>query len=71
MTGFTMWAHLLHRYEPSKVAPFTLLVPVTGFGGAVLLLGETLPGWKLVASALVLAGLALNLYGGRRRVLAT
>ena len=43
-----------------------LLVPVFGMGASALLLGEPLPGWKLGAAALVVAGLALNLYAARR-----
>jgi O-acetylserine/cysteine efflux transporter len=38
-----------------------LLVPVFGMGASVLLLGESLPTWKLVAAALVMGGLAVNL----------
>ena len=43
----------------------TGLPGVAGTGNAVasLLLGEPLPGWKLAAAALVLGGLAINLFG--------
>jgi len=63
--GFAAWATLLGRYPVSTVAPFTLLVPVFGFLGSAVLLGEPLQGWKLAASALVVAGLGLNLFGPR------
>jgi MFS superfamily sulfate permease-like transporter len=36
-------------------------------GASALVLGETLPAWKLLAAALVLAGLAVNLFGARWR----
>lgn len=65
LLGFSLWANLLRLYPSSMVAPFTLLVPVVGFVGAAVLLGEPLPGWKLGAAALVLAGLGLNLFGAR------
>lgn len=61
--GFAAWASLLGRYPVSTVAPFTLLVPVFGFLGSAVLLGEPLQGWKLMASGLVVAGLCLNLFG--------
>lgn len=61
--GFAAWADLLSRYPASTVAPFTLLVPVFGFLGSWALLGEPMQGWKLAASALVIAGLCLNLFG--------
>src|SRR5262249_40957256 len=63
--GYTLWSRLLRDYPASMVAPFTLLVPVAGFLGSVLILGETLPSWKIGAALLVIAGLALNVFGGR------
>jgi O-acetylserine/cysteine efflux transporter len=63
--GFAAWSGLLARYPVSTVAPFTLLVPVFGFLGSAVLLGEPLQGWKLGASSLVIAGLCINLFGPR------
>ena len=63
--GFAAWSSLLSLYPVSTVAPFTLLVPVFGFLGSAVLLGEPLQGWKLLASGLVVAGLGLNLFGPR------
>jgi O-acetylserine/cysteine efflux transporter len=63
--GFAAWSRLLGLYPVSTVAPFTLLVPVFGFLGSAVLLGEPLQGWKLLASSLVIAGLGLNLFGPR------
>ena len=62
---FAAWSGLLGRYPVSTVAPFTLLVPVFGFLGSTVLLGEPLQVWKLIASSLVIAGLCLNLFGAR------
>ncbi|RRD56789.1 EamA family transporter [Comamonadaceae bacterium OH2545_COT-014] len=58
--GYGAWAWLMARHPAASIAPFALLVPVTGIGASAWLLGEALPGWKLAAAALVLAGLALN-----------
>lgn len=67
MFGYGAWGWLLARYPAASVAPMALLVPVFGMGASALLLGEGLPAWKLGAAALVLSGLALNLFGPRLR----
>lgn len=59
--GFAMWGWLLARYPAATVAPMSLLVPVFGMGIASLWLGEPLPPWKMIAAALVMAGLAVNI----------
>ena len=59
--GYGVWAWLLARYPAATVAPFSILVPVFGIGASALLMGESLPPWKLLATGLVMAGLALNL----------
>lgn len=63
--GFSVWSRLLSLYPVATVAPFTLLVPVFGFLGSAVLLGEPLEPWKFVAAALVIAGLLVNLFGPR------
>ena len=70
--GYGAWGWLMARYPASSVAPMALLVPVFGMGSAALFLGEPLPGWKLGAAALIIGGLAVNLFGPRllaRRVI--
>ena len=69
--GFGMWHFLLHHHPISSVAPFTLLVPVVGFLGSMLLLNETLQPWKIGALLLVGTGLAINIISVRhkRRIL--
>jgi O-acetylserine/cysteine efflux transporter len=59
--GYAVWGWLLARHPAATVVPMALLVPVFGMGASALWLGESLPAWKLLAAALVLAGLALNL----------
>jgi O-acetylserine/cysteine efflux transporter len=61
MFGYGMWGLLLTRYPAATVAPWSLLVPLFGMGAAAAWLGEPLPAWKLLAAALILGGLALNL----------
>jgi len=61
MFGYGAWGWLLGRYPAASVAPLSLLVPVFGLGASALWMGEALPGWKLTAFALVMAGLALGI----------
>jgi len=63
--GYGAWSWLLARHPAGSIVPMALLVPVFGMGSAALLLSEALPGWKLAAAALVMAGLAINLLGPR------
>ncbi len=66
LLAFGLWAWLLRLYPATLIAPFTLLVPVVAMSGAAWLLDETISGWELAGAALVLAGLALNVFGFRR-----
>lgn len=63
--GYGLWSRLLSRYPASQVAPFSLLVPVVGISSAALLLGERLGGLQMLGAALVMAGLLINVWGGR------
>jgi O-acetylserine/cysteine efflux transporter len=63
--GFTMWARLLSLYPASTVAPFALFIPVAGIASAALLLGEQITASEIAGSALVFAGLLLNVFGPR------
>jgi O-acetylserine/cysteine efflux transporter len=65
MFGYGAWGWLLARYPASAVAPMALMVPVFGMGSAALVLGEPLPAWKIAAAALIIGGLAVNLFGPR------
>ncbi len=60
--GFAVWGWLLVRYPAASIAPLSLLVPVFGMGLSALILAEALPVWKLTAAALVMGGLALNVF---------
>lgn len=57
--GFGAWSRLLARYPASTVAPFSLLVPVTGLLTAGWVLGERLSPLQWAGSALVGAGLLI------------
>ena len=69
--GYGAWTWLLKQHQASKVAPFSLLVPVTGIGSAWLVLGEVPNAAETAGAAIVLAGLAVlsgAVSGGRGRV---
>jgi len=57
------WNRLLHRYPTAVIAPFALLIPVSGLIGGAIFLDETLAPLQFAGAALVLAGLAWNVLG--------
>lgn len=59
LIGFGLWAHLLSQNIASKVMPFALLVPVFGMATSVMLIGEVVTWWKMLAMVLILSGLIL------------
>lgn len=66
--AFAIWVWLLRIYDAAVVLPYALLIPIFGFGGAAIFLGET---WSLAigfGALLVLIGLAVNIYGPRLAV---
>jgi O-acetylserine/cysteine efflux transporter len=65
--GYGAWAWLMARYPAATVSPFALLVPVFGMAISALAMNEPLQSWKLLAAALVMSGLALNLAWPRLR----
>ena len=60
--GYAAWGWLLARHPAATVTPMALLVPVFGIAASAWLLAEPLPAWKIIAAALVLGGLALNVF---------
>ena len=68
--GYGAWTWLLKQHPASTVAPFSLLVPVTGIGSAWLVLGEVPNLAETAGAAIVLVGLAVlsgAVTGGRAR----
>ncbi len=59
--GYGIWGLLLNSYATAEVVPFTLLVPVFGILSSVVLLGEDLPYWKVIACIFIMLGLVFNL----------
>ncbi len=70
LLGYGLWSRLLSRYPAAQVAPFSMLVPVIGLSSAALLLDEQLSQLQAFGTILVMTGLAINVFVGRRRKLA-
>jgi len=64
--GFGIWNGLLRHYPLSKLAPFTLLVPVVGMVSSHFMLGEPLHWWKITAAGMIIGGLLMHLAAARR-----
>ncbi len=65
LAGYGLWGRLLSRYPAATVSPFALLVPIVGMSSSALILGESLSLAQLAGAALVMAGLGINVFGGR------
>ena len=65
LLGYWVWNSLLKRYPVSTVAPLSLLVPVFGLLGSVMIFNENLSANKIAAVALIVSGLGIGLFGQR------
>ena len=65
LLGGGIWSWLLGRHPASTVAPFTLLVPITGLLSGYLVLGETITPIEVGGAVLVIAGLVVTVWRGR------
>jgi O-acetylserine/cysteine efflux transporter len=62
--AYWLWTSLLTRHPASRVAPFSLGVPVVGVLAGMLLLGERVDASQWAGSALVMSALAFVLRAG-------
>jgi O-acetylserine/cysteine efflux transporter len=65
VVGYVLWGRLLSRHPVNKVAPLSLLVPVIGLISSSLALGERLSLLQWIGGAVVMAGLAINVFGAQ------
>jgi O-acetylserine/cysteine efflux transporter len=66
VVGSGLWIMLMSRYEASRVAPLSLLVPVVGITAAWLLLGEAPSTLEVLGAATVIAGCAAGVLAAPR-----
>lgn len=60
--GFAIWGAMIRRYGVARVAPFSLLVPIFGMSSSALLLGESFGPLRILAAALIVTGLVMNVF---------
>ncbi len=65
--GYWLWTTLLRRHPASRVAPFSLAIPVVGLGAGIVLLGERVTPWQWTGAVLVMSALVFVFRGGRPR----
>ena len=63
--AYYVWNRMIGVYSAGRVAPFSLLVPVTGLLSAMLIHGERVTSSQWAGIAAVLAGLAVFQFGER------
>jgi O-acetylserine/cysteine efflux transporter len=64
---YSIWYWLLMRHRTDELLPFLLLMPVFGVAVAAWQLGETLPPSLLLGGCVILAGIGIVVWRGRRR----
>ncbi|CNJ77081.1 TPA: EamA family transporter [Yersinia enterocolitica] len=63
--AYWVWNSLLTKYPVSVVAPLSLLVPIFGMLGSVMIFNERIPSGKVIAMIFIISGLIIGLYGKR------
>lgn len=63
--AYWVWNSLLTKYPVSVVAPLSLLVPIFGMLGSVMIFNESIPSGKIIAMVFIISGLIIGLYGKR------
>ena len=58
--GYGVWSNLLAKYPISKIAPLSLLVPITGLLTARIVLSEKLLQTQWIGAAIILFGLIIT-----------
>jgi len=62
---FWLWTKLLNRYPANSVAPFSLLIPIVGLTGSILILNEQVTRLQWLGSGLVMSSLVLVVVSSR------
>jgi O-acetylserine/cysteine efflux transporter len=66
--GYGVWNQLIMRFGASRIAPFSLLIPIFGVSAGALVLGERFSLADGVAAVLVLIGLLVHVFGAPKRL---
>lgn len=65
--GYGVWNYLISSYSASKIAPFSLLVPVSGFITAFIVLEERVTKYQFSGALIIILGLAVANFGFSNR----
>jgi O-acetylserine/cysteine efflux transporter len=65
ITAYALWTGLLKRHPASRVAPFSLGVPVVGLAAGMVVLGESVTDWQWGGIVLIVLALATVMLGPR------
>ena len=60
LLGYGVWSKLIAKYPMGKVAPISLLVPITGLLTARIVLSEQLSGMQWLGASVILIGLMIS-----------
>lgn len=63
--GYWIWNLLIKKYDVSKVAPLSLLVPIFGFLGSFIIFNESLGSGKVIACVLIVSGLLVSTFSNK------
>lgn len=66
VVGAVLWSYLLKKYPAAVVAPYSMLVPIVGVGGAWLVFGETPTTLGSIGAVLVVSGVLIGSIGPQR-----
>jgi len=66
IAGYAMWTALFKRHAASRVAPFSLAVPLVGLLAGMAVLDEEVTALQWAGSLLIVLALAVSTLGGRR-----
>lgn len=67
LLGYAVWGYLIRVHGATPVAPYALLIPVFGLGAAAVFQGEPMTAVTILASVLIISGIALGAVRRRRR----
>ncbi len=60
LLGYSLWIHAINKHGLSVVAPYSLLVPISGLFFGWLIYGETLNTIEMIGSLIIFTGLLFN-----------
>ncbi len=66
--GYAAWNYLFNHYAASTVAPFSLLIPLFGILGGIVVFAERFDVFEFVGAVLIVCGLLVSNFGSRLKL---